>query len=176
MSTVETKDGLVLIDTGSSYYQYLLHKTIRTWSSKLVTHAVYTHRHVDHTGGIHIFDHENKLRGKPPVVAIGHTNIKPGFDRYKLTNGYNARINQKQFATPEAKWTTHFHYCDIEYERELKLTIGGVAFEFFHDKGETDDATWVYLPSQAIVFTGDFSIWAFPNCGNPQKVQRCPVC
>lgn len=41
--------------------------------------------------------------------------------------------------------------------------------------GETDDATWVFLPEQKVIFTGDFMIWAFPNCGNPQKVQRYPL-
>ena len=29
---------------------------------------------------------------------------------------------------------------------QTTLHIGGVEFQLFHDRGETDDATWVYLP------------------------------
>jgi alkyl sulfatase BDS1-like metallo-beta-lactamase superfamily hydrolase len=41
-----------------------------------------------------------------------------------------------------------------------------------HGRGETDDATFVWLPEQRLLVSGDFVIWAFPNAGNPQKVQR----
>src|SRR5206468_11828839 len=40
--------------------------------------------------------------------------------------------------------------------------------------GETDDHTWVWLPSLRVLCTGDLFIWAVPNAGNPQKVQRYP--
>jgi alkyl sulfatase BDS1-like metallo-beta-lactamase superfamily hydrolase len=40
--------------------------------------------------------------------------------------------------------------------------------------GETDDHTWVWVPDDGVVCTGDLFIWASPNCGNPQKVQRYP--
>ncbi len=32
----------------------------------------------------------------------------------------------------------------------------------------------VWIPSKRVVCTGDLFIWAFPNAGNPQKVQRYP--
>jgi len=38
--------------------------------------------------------------------------------------------------------------------------------------GETDDATWVWIPKYKAIASGDLVIWAAPNCGNPQKVQR----
>jgi hypothetical protein len=28
----------------------------------------------------------------------------------------------------------------------MVLEVGGVAFHLYHDRGETDDGTWVYLP------------------------------
>ena len=37
---------------------------------------------------------------------------------------------------------------------------------------ETDDATWAWLPGRKLLLTGDLFIWATPNAGNPQKVQR----
>ena len=47
-------------------------------------------------------------------------------------------------------------------------------FELHHARGETDDHTWVHIPERRILCTGDLFIWASPNCGNPQKVQRYP--
>ncbi|MCP4227671.1 MAG: MBL fold metallo-hydrolase, partial [Actinomycetia bacterium] len=38
--------------------------------------------------------------------------------------------------------------------------------------GETDDATWTYVPELGVLHPGDLFIWAVPNAGNPQKVQR----
>ena len=58
------------------------------------------------------------------------------------------------------------------HRRSCSSTVGGEAFELFHDRGETDDATWVWSPARRILFAGDMFIWASPNCGNPQKVQR----
>jgi alkyl sulfatase BDS1-like metallo-beta-lactamase superfamily hydrolase len=43
-----------------------------------------------------------------------------------------------------------------------------------HGRGETDDHTWTWIPSLRAITAGDFLIWAFPNAGNPQKVQRFP--
>ena len=44
--------------------------------------------------------------------------------------------------------------------------------ELFHGRGETDDATFVWLPERRVLASGDFVIWMFPNAGNPRKVQR----
>ncbi|HEY3836832.1 MAG TPA: alkyl sulfatase dimerization domain-containing protein, partial [Bryobacteraceae bacterium] len=52
------------------------------------------------------------------------------------------------------------------------LTIGGEKIELFHGRGETDDATFVWLPERRVLASGDFVIWVFPNAGNPRKVQR----
>ncbi len=45
-------------------------------------------------------------------------------------------------------------------------------FELTHGRGETDDITWTWIPERRILHTGDLFIWAVPNAGNPQKVQR----
>ncbi len=64
---------------------------------------------------------------------------------------------------------------DLTYEDQHTESIGGVAFEFEHCKGETDDHTWTWIPDHKMISAGDQFIWNFPNCGNPQKVQRYPV-
>jgi alkyl sulfatase BDS1-like metallo-beta-lactamase superfamily hydrolase len=47
-----------------------------------------------------------------------------------------------------------------------------VQYQLHHAKGETDDHTWTWIPSRKVLCCGDLFIWASPNCGNPQKVQR----
>src|SRR5205085_12291908 len=54
------------------------------------------------------------------------------------------------------------------------LDAGGRRFELAHALGETDEHLWVWVPDAGVVCTGDLFIWASPNCGNPQKVQRFP--
>jgi glyoxylase-like metal-dependent hydrolase (beta-lactamase superfamily II) len=54
----------------------------------------------------------------------------------------------------------------------LGLDVGGVHLELTHGRGETDDATFVWMPQKRVLVSGDFIIWAFPNAGNPRKVQR----
>jgi alkyl sulfatase BDS1-like metallo-beta-lactamase superfamily hydrolase len=49
-----------------------------------------------------------------------------------------------------------------------------VRVELQHDKGETDDHVWAWIPAERTLYTGDLFIWAAPNCGNPQKAQRYP--
>ena len=52
--------------------------------------------------------------------------------------------------------------------------MGGVALELHHARGETDDHTWTWLAAARVLCCGDLFIWASPNAGNPQKVQRYP--
>ena len=60
----------------------------------------------------------------------------------------------------------------MTYRDHLTFTQGEVTFELHHARGETDDATWTFSPELRILHPGDLFIWAVPNAGNPQKVQR----
>ena len=63
-----------------------------------------------------------------------------------MTAGYNAVINQRQFKAPGLRWPTEYRMPDETYSDTLAITVGGEPFELFHDRGETDDATWVWSP------------------------------
>ncbi len=102
------------------------------------------------------------------------------FDRYDLTNGYNGVINQRQFGNRgrlgmgQPTWFSDWVVPDTVFENELDLKVGDLDVELHHDKGETDDHLWAWLPVTKTVLVGDFLTWVFPNAGNPQKVQRFP--
>lgn len=165
-------DGrLALIDAGGILAAGKVHAAIRSWSDDPLEVAVYTHGHVDHVFAVPLFEAEGH-DVSPTVVA--HENVPARFDRYQLTNGYNGWINARQFQLPEPMFPKDFRYPDRTYQRDLDLDVGGLRIELHHDKGETDDGTWAWVPEHSVLCTGDLFIWAAPNCGNPQKVQRYP--
>jgi alkyl sulfatase BDS1-like metallo-beta-lactamase superfamily hydrolase len=91
-----------------------------------------------------------------------------------VTAGYNEIINQRQFSVPGFRWPTEYRYPDRTYAQELALEVGGVDLQLHHARGETDDHTWTWLATARVLCCGDLFIWASPNAGNPQKVQRYP--
>ena len=171
---LKTGEGLVFFDTSSVFHAKQLFEDVRTWSPERIHTAVYTHGHVDHVFGLKPFEEEAKTKGWCGTEVIAHHNCSARFDRYVLTNGYNGVINQRQFGFPEPRFPRKFRYPDRTITDDTTLTIGDQIIELRHDKGETDDHVWVWLPEQETLYTGDLFIWASPNCGNPQKVQRYP--
>ena len=106
--------------------------------------------------------------------CCGRGQVAARFDRYQLTAGYNGVINQRQFRLPNLAWPAKYRYPDETYVTEHDLDIGGMSFQLRHEKGETDDHTVTWIPSARAMCCGDLFIWASPNAGNPQKVQRYP--
>src|SRR5581483_889766 len=174
VAAFDTDDGLVLVDTGSFLLAGQIHAAIRGWSSRPLHTAVFTHGHVDHVFGVGPFEEEARTAGwrRPHVVA--HEDLPARFDRYRTTAGWNACINARQFRMPNLRWPTEYRYPDEVHHATHTVTVGGLRLELVHARGETDDHTWVWVPDRRVLCTGDLFIWASPNAGNPQKVQRYP--
>ncbi|MGI9602934.1 MAG: alkyl sulfatase dimerization domain-containing protein, partial [Acidimicrobiales bacterium] len=177
----DTDEGLVLFDTSHDLTAEGCVASLRQWSDAPIRSIVYTHGHVDHVGGSAAFAADNSDRGPAPQV-IGHENIRPRFDRYRLTNGYNTAINQRQFAGRAIGSTDLNDFLNpdvveptVEFETTHTFAVGDVEFELRHDRGETDDHSWAWIPSHRAMAVGDLFMWVFPNAGNPQKVQRYPA-
>jgi alkyl sulfatase BDS1-like metallo-beta-lactamase superfamily hydrolase len=94
------------------------------------------------------------------------------FDRYDATHALNSIVMGRQFNQPGYTFPDGHRRPDEVYDDALVLTVDGVRIELFNGRGETDDATFVWLPEQRVLASGDFVIWVFPNAGNPRKVQR----
>ena len=171
-AAVETADGLVIVDTSGVFHAQSVHETIRSWSTRPLHTAVFTHGHIDHVFGVDLYEEEARANGWPAPRVIAHAAIAERFERYRMTAGYNAVINQRQFKAPGLRWPTEYRMPDETYSDTLTIIVGGETFDLSHDRGETDDATWVWSPARKVLFAGDMFIWASPNCGNPQKAQR----
>lgn len=180
-----TGDGLVVIDTGNEQVGSAIVKAIRGWSPDRFTTLIYTHGHVDHVGGSGAFLADAGAGGYPQPNVVAHENLPTRLDRYRQTAGYNMAINRRQFGKLfEGKMTVigkeqflppDTVYPTITYSDQISFTVGDTLFQLFHDKGETDDHTWAWVPKYRAICAGDFMIWNYPNAGNPQKVQRYPL-
>jgi len=175
VTALATGDGLVLVDTGGFPFAALVRDAIRGWSPARLHTAVYTHGHVDHVFGVPAFEEEARAAGWPAPRVVAHEALPARFDRYRKTAGLNAAINSRQFQVPAMKWPVDYRYPDVTYRSVVSFDVGGLRIRLTHGRGETDDATWVWLPDRRTLCTGDFFIWATPNAGNPQKVQRYPL-
>jgi alkyl sulfatase BDS1-like metallo-beta-lactamase superfamily hydrolase len=179
-----TDDGLVLFDTSLEQLGKPALTALRGWSDDRIDTIVYTHGHVDHVGGARVVVSQASERGEAPPAVIAHEAVPDRFARYDLTNGYNAVINQRQFGRSgimaardddRPVFPSNWVHPTVTFREELQVAVGGIDLELHHGLGETDDHTWAWLPSRRAAFVGDFFIWAFPNAGNPQKVQRYPL-
>ena len=175
VTAIRTPDGLVLVDTGSAVVAQAIHDELRRWTSQRLHTAVYSHGHIDHVFGVGVWTAEATENGWPAPVVTAHEAVSRRFDRYRMTTGYNQIINQRQFGIRGLRWPTEYRYPDRTYTSELTVEVGGRTFELRHEKGETDDHTVTWVPEHKVLCCGDLFIWASPNAGNPQKVQRYPL-
>ncbi|MGI9613360.1 MAG: alkyl sulfatase dimerization domain-containing protein [Acidimicrobiales bacterium] len=181
---VDTGDGLVTFDTSGALTGNQVVESLRTWSDEPIHTIVYTHGHLDHVGGSRSFASEAEAKDRPAPRVVGHERIVDRFERYEMTGRFNLTINARQFggaARAAAEQLDRSFVPEgtlvptVTYSTQLTDRIGNVDFEFNYCKGETDDHTWTWIPQHRMICAGDQFIWNFPNCGNPQKVQRYPI-
>ena len=188
MVAFSTDAGLVCFDASGAHSGAAVTEALRRWSKEPVDSLVYTHGHMDHVGGSGAVAADASALGHRPPRVVGHANIPLRLRRYEDTNGYNIAINARQFGGvsrrlnlgsmsaaadrfvgPDTLWP------DVTYHDNLTISVAGTDFVLHHDKGETDDHTWAWVPEHRALCVGDFVTWVFPNAGNPQKVQRYPL-
>lgn len=172
VTAIRTGEGLVLIDTAKPDTARRTLEVIRSWDESPIHTVIFTHGHIDHTSGIAVIDAEADAKGVPRPRIIAQRNVKRRMERYVASQGFNSLVQGQQFNMSGYVYPVGQRQPDAVYDETLSLAIGGRRFELFHGRGETDDASFVWLPERRVLATGDFAIWVFPNAGNPRKVQR----
>ena len=109
----------------------------------------------------------------PEVIA--HHALPARFDRYIFTAGYNTIINRRQFGFADLKWPTEYRYPDRTYHDTLDLSRRRRRLRAAPREGRDRRPHGDLAGRQTkVLCCGDLFIWASPNAGNPQKVQRYP--
>jgi len=168
--------SVLMVDTAQQRFTPAILSGLRAnYSQAPVEAIIYTHGHIDHVTGAEAILAEAESRGDRRPRIIAHRDLPARFDRYRLLARQNDYINLIQFNLPaDAKpfSDASLTYPDTTYDDGITTTAAGTVFELHHCRGETDDETWVWCPSQRALCTGDTFVWCSPNAGNPYKVQR----
>ncbi len=172
VTVVDTAAGLVIADSGDPVFAGVLHERVRDWRPDAPLHsAVFSHGHIDHVFGVGYFDAEAGERGWRRPIVYAQESLPARFDRYILTAGYNATINRRQFGFDDLQWPIEYRYPDVTYRDTTTVDVDEPV-TLHAARGETDDHTWTWFADRKVLCCGDLFIWASPNAGNPQKVQR----
>jgi alkyl sulfatase BDS1-like metallo-beta-lactamase superfamily hydrolase len=167
---------MIVVDTSSQQMGAIAVRAIREVSEEPSAFIVYTHGHGDHAFGTEAFISDALSRGHARPKIWAHEEVLARFKRYALTREWQAHINRLQFGALERLddlfAEKSFSYPDLVYRDTQFLDLLGEPVELHHAMGETDDATWVWMPTRRLAMVGDLIVSSMPNTGNPNKVQR----
>ncbi len=176
----DTDEGLVVFDIGTNKHDLRIFSELRKFSDKPIKYIIYSHGHFDHCFGYKYILEEIKEKGWDMPVIIGHENLLHRFAKYKLLDDYHEWINSMQFASMARKGAGVNAHDTLDPTKVLQgsetftFKLGQYTFEVYHDKGETDDSLWMYIPELETICAGELVANTYPNLGNPYKVQRYP--
>ncbi len=175
-SMIVGTDGVIIIDTlrGTSSAAKAF-KALRAYSDKPVKAIIYTHSHSDHIGGASAFL-ENEMPEIYATESFGSAEgvnnaVKLVKDRRsvrqfgrklpqdEMTNRGVAPAKTDSGGSGEGFVPPTFRISQSEY----KTKVAGVDIEFHRGPGETDDAMFIWLPKERVLFAGDNFYSAFPN-------------
>ena len=167
----------IIIDaTDSTFQAEKVYSEFKLINANPIAAIIYTHNHGDHTLGAKYFvDQQDEI----PLVIAHESTAKSVEKIFGILNPIISSRSSKMFGTtlPEGdvvnvgigpylsvgRSAPGYIKPNVTFDNELKLNIAGIAFEFFHAPGETDDQIFVWLPEYQALFPGDNIYKTFPN-------------
>ena len=167
----------IIIDATDSIYQAeKVYAEFKAINANPIAAIIYTHNHGDHTLGAKYFVDQ---QDETPLVIAHDSTAKSVEKIFGILNPIISLRSSRMFGTalPEeevvnvgigpylsvGKSAPGYVKPNVTFDNELKLNIAGIAFEFFHAPGETDDQIFVWLPEYKALFPGDNIYKTFPN-------------
>jgi alkyl sulfatase BDS1-like metallo-beta-lactamase superfamily hydrolase len=166
VALIETRDSLVLFDSGYAAIGPVLRDVIPTLSKKPLKTIIISHVHVDHAYGARAL-----LNGpvKPQVITSA---LYPTMMAKEVRLGGSiGRYNNQPLPLQPADMAQVVK-PDIVFDARLEKTIGGEKFILFHAPGETEEQIWLWMPGRKAIFTADYYQGFLPNAGNGKRIMR----
>ncbi len=178
VGVVETDDGLVIFDIALRLFAPLIFKRVRDFSDKPVKYIIFSHGHFDHCLGYSYFIKEIQEKGWEMPQVIAHENLVRRFKKYEMLDHHQSWTYTQQFGSVgigDIEESIHRRLDPtivIRGNDSYEFQLGNINFEVHHDKGETDDSLWMFVPDKKALFTGDLFVTSYPNVGSPFRTQR----
>jgi glyoxylase-like metal-dependent hydrolase (beta-lactamase superfamily II) len=144
---VITPEGVVVIDAlGSPVLAQKLIKEVKKVTNKKIVAVIVTHYHADHVYGLQEF---KKIGAKIYAQREGRDYLASETAKQRLI------ASRVDFA-PWVNQSTHLQPADVWFDREYKLTIGGVKFLIGRaGPAHSPEDLLIYVPSEKALFVGD---------------------
>lgn len=166
VAVVETRDSLVLIDSGYASIGEVLKEVLPTLSDKPLSTIVLSHVHVDHAYGARAL---MGLTPRPDVIA---SDLFPAMmDKEIRLGGSIGRFNNQPLELQPAS-RADVVMPNIVFRDRMEMTIGGEKFVFVRSPAETEEQIWVWMPDRKALFTADYYQGFLPNAGNGKRIMR----
>ena len=148
-------------------------RRIRAWTRQRLDTAVFTHGHIDHVFGVELFDEEAHANGWRAAAWSAHEAIdrplRPLHAHRRLQRGHQPAA----VPAPGAAVADRLPLARRDLPRPRSTSTSAASASSCTTPAARPTTTpGSGCRSARSLCTGDLFIWASPNCGNPQKVQR----
>jgi uncharacterized sulfatase len=175
-SMVVGENGVVIIDALRALgAAETVAEEFQKISDKPVKALIYTHGHLDHTGGTSAF-----VGNGDDVNIIAREGFKDELQENSPVEPILKQRNARQFgrnlpsediinrgvapgSTPTDRVGEGYIAPNKTFQDSLFVNLAGVDFELYAADGETNDELFVWIPGLETLFTGDNYYKSFPN-------------
>ena len=176
VAAIGTDDGLVLADTSSWFAAASVHASLQRWRDVRLDTAVFTHGHTDHCFGVEHYEERARDAGLARTAGArprgDHGALRPlPRDRRVQRDHQPAPVPARRADVPHR---VPLPRRDVPGPRRPRRSAARPSSATTPAARPTTTCG-SGCPARRVLCTGDLFIWASPNCGNPQKVQRYAI-